>query len=293
MSVTDERSQAGPLRYWSPWLLVFVVLWLVVVGVAFPDPLELAGRHWGLIAVGFGGALLGNATAVGGGLVFIPVMLLLYKLDPVESLKLAIVGQSFGMTSGAIGWLQSGRIATGALRQSVVPLLVGATLGTLVFQPTALLVKGVFGPVSMTIGVLTLILLGRGGTEDELRRSPRPWILWLSALAGGLITGWVAIGAGEVVGACLMLVYGIRTRRAIGVGVVCLAVCSLYLLGLQQWLPGVIPWEMAMFVGLGGVFGARLGPQVALSISPRLLKIGFAVVAILDGVLVFAQFLRG
>ncbi|MGB1013376.1 MAG: sulfite exporter TauE/SafE family protein [Nannocystaceae bacterium] len=289
--MSDDPSQRAQLRYWSPWLGVFVVLWLVAVGVLFPDPLQLAGRHWGLLVVGFGGALLGNATAVGGGLVFIPVMLLVYKLDPVESLKLAIVAQSFGMTSGAVGWLQSGEIAPRALRHSIVPLVVGCTLGTIVVQPTALLVKGVFGPVSMAVGVLTLILLGRGGSDPELPPRSWPWALWVGALVGGLLTGWVAIGAGEVVGACLMLVYGIRARRAIGVGVVCLAICSLYLLALQQWLPGAVPWEMGMFVGLGCVFGARLGPHVALSISPRLLKTGFAVVAILDGGLVFAQFL--
>ncbi len=292
MEGPSRQSDRVQLRYASPWLGAFVGAWVLVLAVLFEHPLELASVHWPLVLVGFFGALIGNATAVGGGLVFIPIMMLVYRLDPVQALKLAIVGQCFGMTSGAIGWFQSGQIPPALVRQIVPVLVVGCVLGTVVIRPTAILVKGGFGPVSIAIGVLTLMLLGRGGERDEVQPGQPRWPLWLAALCGGLLTGWVAIGAGEFVGACLMLVYGVHARRAIGIGVVALCISSLVLLGLQAWTLGAMPWAMGMFVGFGCVFGARLGPTVALSVRPRTLKIGFAVVAISDGFLVLIQFLR-
>lgn len=81
--------------------MLFVAGWLIVFARAFPDPVLPANRNWPLIGVGFTGALLGNATAVGGGLVFVPVMTLVYGVAPLVSLKLALASQVFGMTSGA------------------------------------------------------------------------------------------------------------------------------------------------------------------------------------------------
>jgi hypothetical protein len=53
--------------------------------------------------------------------------------------------------------------------------------------------------------------------------------LFLSVFFGGMITGWVAIGEGELVSALLMLVYQFSSAVSIAVGVVLLAVNSIYL----------------------------------------------------------------
>jgi uncharacterized membrane protein YfcA len=108
---------------------------------------------------------------------------------------------------------------------------------------------------------------------------------------GGTLTGWVAIGEGEVVAAFLMLVYGLRAEKGIGLGVVLLAINSLYLAIIHQFFLGGIPWELAMFTGFGCVFGGRMGPYLSQWIGPKKLKIGFAVIAIADGILFVYQFL--
>ena len=100
-TVIPSSQPVRQLRYWSWWLLAFVVFW-VVVWWRFPEPLVLAEAHWPLVLVGFCGAVIGNATAIGGGLVFIPVMIFAYRYSPFEALMLAIAAQAFGMTRGAI-----------------------------------------------------------------------------------------------------------------------------------------------------------------------------------------------
>lgn len=292
LAAAPAPAVAPPVRYFGWWLPVMLGAWTVLAAVVLPDPVAAARDNWPLVLVGVLGAVLGNATAVGGGLIFVPVMILVYDVHPVAALQIALIGQCFGMTSGAFGWLARRSVPMPALAVSVPALLLGSTFSTLVVRPNALLVKGLFGPFSVLIGLLTLYLLDfHPNTRDEVpRRALAP--LAGVALVGGVITGWIAIGEGEIVAAFLMLGYGLVANRGIGLGTVLLSVNSIYLSSLHAAFIGGIPWEMAVFVALGCTFGGRMGPFLAQWVRPRRLKIGFAAVAIADGLLMVWQALR-
>lgn len=276
------------MRYFSPWLVVLTLVWLAVYCAVFPHPLELAARRWPLVFVAVAGALIGNITAIGGGLVFVPVMIFVYALNPVSSLKLAFASQAVGMTSGATGWLRRGEVPRRLLAWTVPPLLLGAMVSSFLIRPNPMLVKGLFGPITIAAGVLTLCTMNRkGGLADLPVRANWP-VAGVSFL-GGMITGWVAIGEGEIVAAFCMLAYGLHANRALGLGVVLLAINSIFLAGLHALVFKGVPWDMAMFTMLGCLWGGRLGPFFAQWFSLRTAKKIFAVVAVLDGVLIVLQ----
>jgi uncharacterized membrane protein YfcA len=284
--VADDAAR--PLRYWTPGFAVFAATWLAAWWIGFADPLGAARAHGFLVLVGFAVAIVANATAIGGGIFFIPILVFGYGLAPLVAVKLSIAGQAFGMTSGAIGWLRRGVVPRAALRAAVPPLLAGATASSLLFHPSASLVKGLFGPVSIALGALALGLLDPSAERDE---PPARALLPLRAIAfaGGCVSGWVAIGAGELAAAFLMLGHHVRADRAIGLGVVLLSAASLWLCAIHAFVLDGIPWDMAAFLVLGTVFGARLGPWLAQYVAPRRLKLLFGVVAIADGVLFVVQ----
>jgi uncharacterized membrane protein YfcA len=287
-TVDGERH----FRYWSPWLVLFVLVWLVGYGSLAHDPVALFERNWVFIPVGFCGAVLGNISAVGGGIVFIPVIMFVFHLPPVTALKIALTSQSFGMTSGAIGWIQKRVVPLRALKLTVPGLLVGSTISSLVIHPSALLIKLLFGPVSILLGILTIVL-SRRAAKPVARTTIPPnaaFPLFTISLIGGLITGWIAIGEGELVAALLMLVYGVNVTACIGLGVVLLSINSIYLTLLHQFFLGGIPWHIAAFTGLGCVFGARLAPFLSRRSNPLVLKTIFAVIAICDGILFIVQY---
>ena len=68
-----------------------------------------------------------------------------------------------------------------------------------------------------------------------------------------------------------------------------LSVTSVWLCAIHVFLLEGIPWDMAAFLVLGTVYGARLGPWVAQYVAPWRLKLLFGFVAIADGVLFFVQ----
>jgi uncharacterized membrane protein YfcA len=280
-------------RYWSWWLLLFVIVWTTGYFSLAHDPVALFKKNWVFISVGFCGALLGNISAVGGGIVFIPVVMFVFHLPPVTALKVALASQSFGMTSGAIGWIQKRVVPLRALKLTVPGLLIGSCISSLVIHPSALLVKLLFGPVSILLGVLTIVLSRRAvKSAAPMEIPPNATVpLFIISLVGGLITGWIAIGEGELVAALLMLVYRLNVATCIGLGVLLLSINSIFLTLLHQFLLGGIPWHIAAFTGLGCVFGARLAPYLSRRSNPMVLKTIFAVIAICDGILFIVQYM--
>lgn len=257
----------------------------------FDNPVELASNNWPLIFLGVLGAIIGNMTAIGGGLVFIPVMMFVYQLDPVSALKLAFVTQAVGMTSGATGWLQRKVVPTELLKWTVPGLVLGTLISTFVFHPTPLLVKGLFGPISIIVGLLILITFNRKGTQDFLPAHALLPLALMSVL-GGVITGWVAIGEGEIIAAFCMLAFGLKADKAVGLGVVLLAINSILLALIHSLYFGGVPWDLAIFTILGVLWGGRAGPFISQWVSPEKLKMGFAWIAMLDGLMIVIQVAR-
>ena len=286
--IKSDNTNRSNFSYFTPWLFVFTLVWLVAYRFAFPDPLGLAANNWPLIVVGVFGAFIGNVTAIGGGIVFIPVLMFAYKVDPVSALKLAFVSQAVGMTSGASGWLRRGEVPLALLKWTVPSLIVGAAISTFLIHPQPMLVKGLFGPIAFIAGLLTLITLDRKGGRMELPANALIPVMLIS-LVGGMITGWVAIGEGEIIAAFCMLAYGLNANRAIGLGVVLLSINSLLLAFIHSFYFGGVPWELAAFTMLGTLWGGRLGPFLAQWISMRTTKKVFAIIALLDGLVVTLQ----
>jgi uncharacterized membrane protein YfcA len=272
-------------------MVILTLLWLVVYLCAFPDPAGLAAKNWPLILVGLAGAIIGNITAIGGGLVFIPVLMFVYRTDPVSALKLAFVTQAVGMTSGASGWIQRDAVPLGLLKWTVPSLILGTMVSTFLLHPQPMLVKGLFGPVAVLTGFLTLVTLNRKGQLGDLPPTARVPLIMVSFI-GGLITGWVAIGEGEIIAAFCLIVYGLNANKAIGLGVVLLSINSLLLAGLHSLYFGGVPWDMALFTMLGVLWGGRLGPFLAQWIPTRGIKKVFAWIALLDGLLITWQVAR-
>lgn len=279
-------------KFWNYKLVGFTFIWLIVVFSYFKEPLNHLANNFSYIPLGFFAAILGNITAVGGGIIFIPAMMFIYKLDPVTALKVALVSQSFGMTSGAIAWIQRGIVPLHVLKYCVPSLLIGSGISTFVFHPSGLFVKVLFGPVSIALGLFTLwSVLRRQNNEINHIPDKANVAIIVASFLGGLITGWIAIGEGEIVASVLMIVFGVSSSISIGLGVVLLSINSIFLALAHQFFLGGLPWQIGLLTGIGTVYGARLAGFLSARFSTKILKIIFAVIAIADGTMFIFQYL--
>ncbi len=272
-------------------LFLFAPIWAIAYFCLMPHPWEALSKGYIFILVGFLGAVIGNMTAIGGGLVFIPVLIFIYHVPAVLALKTSIITQAFGMTSGAIAWNKQKSVNWQIVFWAIPGMLAGSTISSIVIHPSAALVKGMFGPVSISLGVLLFL------TTLKTKERTRNWgtkakiATILSSFVGGILTGWVAIGEGEVLAATLMLFFGFSAIEAITVGVVLLSLNSIYLALLHTTILQGVSWEIAAFTVLGCVYGAQAAPYLASKFNGHTLKRIFAVVAILDGLLFVYQFI--
>ncbi len=270
-----------------PGLAAFTLGWLLVVALAFDEPLALARANAPLVAVGFVGAVIANATSIGGALLFIPYFVLAKGLSALDALKLSLATQAFGLTSGALAWLQRGGVPTRALPTAALGSLAGGVAVSLTVAAGGRGVQAAFGPVAIAIGLWMLYLRKSPGHADDVPPGARG-ILPVALLGGG-IAALTALGVGELVAALLIARYRVRAERAIGLGVVLAATTSIGLTLVHQLALGGIPWSLAAFVILGAVFGARLGPSIATRLPRRTLQALFAALAIATGALMVVR----
>lgn len=88
------------LFLWTPFVYIFTDT----------TPFELFSNLQAYIAfiMYFCGAVIANATAIGGGIVFNPMLQLIFGISGFSALTLAIVVQCTGMASGTYGWHKRG-----------------------------------------------------------------------------------------------------------------------------------------------------------------------------------------
>jgi uncharacterized membrane protein YfcA len=249
--------------------------WLIVLFALFPNAADLLGSNWVIVPISFLAASFANATAVGGGFLFVPLFIFGYGLAPIAALKLGLATQAFGMSSGAFGWSRQ-YIVGKALMSGGAASILGMFVGTYLLVVPSEMIKPLFGWVSLLIFVVIVLEIkyGERSHDTEIHNDSRykTMFFWLACLFGGVVTAWTAIGIGEVVALYLLFVYKIRIESAIGTGVAVLALDSIAGLAFHTQIGG-IAWEYLIFtipgVLIGGAFGARLGKALELMGSER------------------------
>lgn len=282
---------------WSGLLLLTTTILVSVSAFSlyFDNPAVAFGSSWVVTVVAFVGAVLANATAVGGGVVFLPFFALFYAYPSEIALKLALSTQAFGMTSGAFSWDRR-LIIKQHLVAACAASGTGMVLGTYLVTPSGAEVNLVFGVVSCVIGLALLVEIAFAGKRignTHSRTQKQRWLFALVCIVGGVITAWVSIGIGEIVALWMLCKWRYSISQSIATGVAALAFCSVLGFAFHIQL-GEIPWNMLLFTApgviLGGRVGAALGKRMADSTFLRspgsLLKALVAVVIFVDGMVV-------
>lgn len=246
---------------------------------------------WLIYAVaGLLSGFLGGLLGIGGGLVIVPGLLLVFswqEIAPEVATHLAI-GSSFGtilLTS------MSSIVAHHQRRnvhwEAVKPLSMGMLAGTVI---GVVLVAQVRSDALQTIiGIYACLMAIRSLGSSRWKQYPFPTrpVLATSGVAVGFISSWFGIGGGTLT-VPLLIRWQLTTVRAVGTAAACsfpialsASLSNIYLGWSKPLLPdtawGFVYPQAVIAMACFSIPSARLGARVATWVSDTVLQRLFAV----------------
>lgn len=229
-----------------------------------------------IAGIGTAAGLFSGLFGVGGGVVMVPLMLLLLGLDERRATSaslgaIVLIAGAAMLTQGAFGQvhLVEGLLVGG-------PALLGVLLGTALQQRIPVrAVSLVFGVLIVVVAVS--MVAGGGGDEarDVARDAGHVLLGGAFGLAAGVVSGLLGVGGGTLFVPGLVYVLGLAHVEAEATSL--LAMIPVSLLGAwRQDRYGNLDRRLAVTLGLLAIPGALLGVVLANVLPVRVLQVGFA-----------------
>jgi len=251
-----------------------------------------------LFFVAYFAGLIGALTGLGGGVILVPILVILFKIDLRYAMGASLVSVIATSSGAALTFMQHHytNLKIGMF------LEIGAVLGALI---GALLVKFIPTPIiSIIFGIVLLlsILLSLKRHEAVTAKTSHPWAKYLSleghhltqtglqkypvfrvplgfslmTLAGAL-SGLLGIGSGALKVLSLDLAMGLPYKVATStsnfmIGMTAAASAGIYLSS------GYIYPEIIFPVVLGVLIGALMGSKILIQAKPKRLRILFSII---------------
>lgn len=237
------------------------------------------------VLVGLLVGLFSGLLGVGGGIILVPLLVLLMHKGQKEAQATSLVVVALGATSGALTYGFSGFVHWESLLFLIPGGLVGTWLGTF-------LVKRVESRwLQLLFSVLLVATAFRIGLDSWT--SPTNFVEGLtmasaigfaaSGLAMGFLSALLGVGGGIIVIPLLVALFGFPQQLAAGTSLV--AMVPLALFGaLRLSRSGFTQWFQGLRLGLASIPGAVGGALLALSAEAIVIQVAFAILLLVAAV---------
>ena len=240
------------------------------------------------------GLLIGfciGLTGVGGGVLVLPALTLMLKMNPVMAVGTASFYSFLTKVSATfhhiklktIDWKVSLLFLAGALpANAVVSLWVTHREADPEFLQALKLF--ITGTVFFCVGVMVLNLIGQihkaksGETRKTLsaRIAERPHhSLILGVVAGVVVGGLIgatSIGGGVLIVPLLMILFGLEARRTVGSSIFIAVVLTLLTSAIYGSKGGAMDWTTAIVMSAGSLAGVPAGSKLSVKMPDKLLQ---------------------
>lgn len=258
-----------------------------------------------LLLVAIGAGVIGALFGLGGGIIFIPVLTILYGLDATSAAAASLVGIVATSAGSASGYVSKGlsNIRLGMLLE--ITTCIGAILGAaaaMYMDNTALLV--IFSCVMLYSGFKmavsperTAVERGENGSmtfeyEDPLKNPPKQEYTVKNVKNGmvlctvaGVVSSMTGVGGGAIKVPLMNLHMHVPVKVA--------SATSSYMIGITAFSGAIIYFihgevipDVAAAVAVGAYVGALIGTRISAMVNAKSLKrymsvVFFAIAAIM------------
>lgn len=236
-----------------------------------------------LTLFGFFMAILANMTGIEGGMIFVPLFILLFRLSPQEAAGVSMATMVFGLGAGSLAYARQRRIdfrlglallavslpgtilgasLTPYLPAKVLELLLGLLLVPLGFRMVFRREPGKAVPaVQQSSDGWRRVWTDRGGTEFHYTIRRLPLGLFIYFLIG-FVAGLLGIGGGAIKVPTLILLLGLPPHIAVATSVFTMAWTAL-LGGLTHGAIGHVLPDYVLYLVPGVLIGSQVGAWLA------------------------------
>jgi uncharacterized membrane protein YfcA len=222
----------------------------------------------------------------GGGMLWMPFLLIVLKLSPKTAIITSLVIQTAGTASGSFANMRQGstdnRLALLLLVIAIPGIEAGAYIAHKVLLSRIELLVGVIALATAFLFVASNQKFADVGEERvNLRKACRyAWVAALMAVVSGLLT----VNIGEWLVPIMRKKMGLRMSNAIAT--VILLTCGISFLGVViHYTMGARPdWQVALWAIPGVAIGGQIGARLMHQVDERFLKEMFIFVLTLIGI---------
>ena len=229
-------------------------------------------EYWLLVPAGVVISTIAMFFGLGGGVLWMPLLLMTTDLQPREAVACTLVIQFFGQASASLANTRSGLIDWHLVQMMLIagmPAVVTGVLLSCLLHP--LWIEFLLG---LTIFFIAYVFLRgddffvEGFTVADLNAARRGRPI---ALAGGILTGFIGIGVGDWLVPFFNKHCKLAMAHSVSSSIALMMVLSLTALTVYLFLGVKIEWSIA----LPGIAGVLLGAQLGSRLLQRVPEIHF------------------
>ena len=241
---------------------------------------------WLSFPIGILIAVVSSTVGIGGGILWMPFLLIFFKLSPGTAVLTSLMIQTAGMGSGTFAYWRQGQIDMRLTGLLLVLTLPGVALGAWLTQAVAAT------QLELILGLLTLLtaLIFVSGNQNygdagvnrvDLKKASRyGWAVTLMAVASGMLS----ISIGEWVVPLMRNKMSLRMGVAIATSIATIFGVCVFATFFHFWVGTRADISTIVWAIPGVILGGQVGPRLAERINDRVLKEIFIFLLTLIGI---------
>ena len=242
------------------------------------------------------GALIGvfsGLFGVGGGVILVPLLVLLFVVEQRRAQATSLVVVAIAAVSGAVSYSLGSSVTWEAVPFLIAGGLAGAWVGSLLILKVQVRWLQIGSAVVMAIAAMRLVFLS---LENSATDVPELALYIAVGYVGagflmGLCSSLLGVGGGIVVVPLLVTFFGFSQQLAQGTSLV--VIVPIAILGAWRLTKsGFTQWGQGVRIGIAAAIGAVGGATLALMIVSQALQIAFAAVLVFAAVQMVRKALR-
>jgi len=225
------------------------------------------------IILGFAVGTFGTLVGIGGGIILVPIFLLMLHYTPQHAVGTSLVVVCFNALSGTYAYIKQQKVFYDAGIRFSLATIPGAVIGSYL---ASYFTSKTF---NMTFGILLIVLAalmfyrsaGKQAAEKPFNKDTFHYNRFLGitlSIGVGFLSSILGIGGGIIHVPILIYVLGFPTHVATATSHFVLAVSSFVGVG-SHLLLGNILIVPALSIGAGATIGAQVGAKLSLKMKSR------------------------